>query len=268
MSAGWDFSDKIAFASLIVAVVGVGVPLALHYSRSIDYHERHLREDPTYRAETAAKLRSAKPGTLYRDALATVLDWLDRRWGVPNSAQALGVCTVISLCYAWVAFYLAYALGAPGRLGGFAFGPDFDQSGRTAASLLAILLPVGAFVFGRWLDQMERRCNARGLHRGRRQNIRRTRQALVRRYGLASAIIAAVAVGALTAGYFAGISTARSILVHVLSAAGSVVGLTATHRLAHPWLRGPGAAIAGGAVSLFVTVAAVAAEAGAMGGIG
>ena len=78
------------------------------------YTEEKLEEDPVLRQEWADRLRNGSMGAAYRDALARSLAWLDRVFGPPGSAKALGVCFLIAVAYAWVTFFVGW---------GFSMGP-------------------------------------------------------------------------------------------------------------------------------------------------
>lgn len=154
MGAGWDINTTFAFWSLVVGIAGLLFAAFALLPGWADYRG-WLKADPDYREKTAAVLRDQRWAAAYRRWLEAGLDWLDRRFGEANSARALGVCTVIALCYAWAAFFISYGMGAPGRLGENELLPaDLGPSERWTFVALGVVLPVAAFFLGRWLGGM------------------------------------------------------------------------------------------------------------------
>ena len=130
----------------------------------------------------------------YQDWLKAGLDWLDRHFGEASSGQALGVCTVISLCYGWAALFIGYGMGAPGRLGEIELLPtSTGLVDRWVLVALGVVLPVVAFFLGRWLgglaDRTERRFKAWLLKRRRQQGRPARWRPFERRYRLIGALV-------------------------------------------------------------------------------
>ena len=72
------------------------------------YTEDKLEKDPILRKEWADRLRNGSMGAAYRDALVRALAWLDRVFGPPGSARALGVCFLVAVGYAWATFFVGW----------------------------------------------------------------------------------------------------------------------------------------------------------------
>ena len=113
-AAAWEFA---------VAIFGIagglfaGVALFLRFTDTGDQIERYIAADPSYREERARALDGAGWAHAYRDRLAASLAWLDRRFGPAHKAKAFGICVVVALCHAWVAFFLGYALSGKAFVG-------------------------------------------------------------------------------------------------------------------------------------------------------
>jgi len=111
---------KVEHWSLAIAILGLAFAFTQPFGFLLqwrDYSEKKLDEDSVLRAEWAERLRSASAGAAYRDALARALAWLEKVFGPPGSAHALGVCFLVAV---------AYALGAAtvGSIGRTAGGVD------------------------------------------------------------------------------------------------------------------------------------------------
>ena len=150
--SGWDW---VAALGLVAAVIGIVVGPFQYLSWSLarrQYWQDEMGRNPAKRRDYAARRRNATLGTRYRDTLAWGLDWLDRRIGEPASAKALGVCFLVALAYAWVFFFIGWGfLGVSGRIAGFEFVPDqVPQPLRAIIAILAFLLPLPAYLLGRW----------------------------------------------------------------------------------------------------------------------
>jgi len=126
------------------------------------YWQEELKNAPLLRREIIERLRDASWGGHYRGSLERALAWLNRMFGKPGSAEALGLCILIAVGYAYATFFLGWGLGGSGRIAGFKFlSETMAQPGRGIAALVLILLPVAAFFLGRWflrhVDRWERR---------------------------------------------------------------------------------------------------------------
>jgi hypothetical protein len=168
---GVDWSLWVSVASL-----GFGVVSAVY--AMLPYVQAQLHDDEEYRRETARRLRGASLGERYRDSLRRALARLDRWFGEPGSARALGVCVWVAVAYAYASYYIGWGLGGAGDIGGFKMlADDAAQPGRGIAALLAVLLPVAAFYVSRsvarWANRWERRFKACLLWRWRRCGGRR-----------------------------------------------------------------------------------------------
>jgi len=156
LGAGWDINTTFAFWSLVVGIVGLQVGAFALLPGWAAYRD-WLKTDPGYRKRTAAALQDRRWAEGYRRWLEAGLDWLDRHFGEASSAQALGVCTVLSLCYGWAAFFIGYGMGAPGRLGEIELLPaSIGPMERWVLVALGVVLLVVAFFFGRWLGGSHR----------------------------------------------------------------------------------------------------------------
>jgi hypothetical protein len=96
--------------SLVIAIAGLAFAFSQPFGFLLQwrqYSEERLAEDPVLRAEWAARLRGGSAGAAYRDALASTLAWLDRVFGPPGSARALGGCYLVAVAYAWATFFHA-----------------------------------------------------------------------------------------------------------------------------------------------------------------
>lgn len=274
MGSEWDLSSKLAFAGVVMAVL---VPVALLYVPSHKDYEDWLAHNPAFRQQTLARLQANQWTILYRDWLSRALGWLDRHWGRPGSAQALGVCIVIALCYGWIAFFLGYALGAPGSLGKVEWLPDLSFSARSAAALAAIVGPALIFLMCHWLgarvDGLERAWRHGSLRAGRRSAkkpswrrlawINRAKNGL-----LASGLLLVIIVTVPSAG-------GDSLLVIPAVCAffastfcvSPAIGLVAAGRQRRDWLKGLFAAFTGGVACIGVTAGSFAETLGIVGAI-
>jgi hypothetical protein len=158
-------ADWLKLLGQIIAIAGgiAGlVAFFLRYANPADKVERWVDEDCEYRSELAKELKGGRPGSLYKETLERGLDWLDRKFGPANSAKALGVCIIIALYYGYAAFLLAWGIGGPGDVGGvLLLSESVEWSIRLLSALiLAAILPI-AFLFGRWLGELERRLKLR-----------------------------------------------------------------------------------------------------------
>lgn len=153
---------------LLGAVVSVAGGLAglvaffLRYSTPRNDVERYLESDPEYRQELAEELRGGRIGGLYRHTLATALDWLDRRFGSPGSQDALGICIIIALHYAYAAFFLAWGVGGPGDIAGVVLLDEgVAWPVRLPIALFFIVALPLAYLLGCWIGRQERRLKLR-----------------------------------------------------------------------------------------------------------
>lgn len=187
--------------------------------------------------------------------MAAGLDWLDRRFGEAHSAQALGVCTAIALCYAWSSFHLGYGMGAPGRLGELELLPAAAEPiERWTLVALAVPMPMIAYLFGRWLgglaDRAERRLKARLIKTWCRQSTSSNRGRFHRIYRFVSTL---AFLGIVSPLLFVGVAAGEGqplfnftlvVGFGMLFAAGPIFGLLMARRTKHSWLKGPTAAVA------------------------
>lgn len=144
----------IALASLVAALLSVAITVWAMFRSSWQDHAEFLKTDPVERAKRIAELRGGSFGKLYPMLLERGLTILDHRFGAPFSAQALNVCTLLALGYAYVFFFVAYVMGAPGGLGeGVMWAPPVDETSISIKLLIAvfsILVPPLAFLLARW----------------------------------------------------------------------------------------------------------------------
>jgi hypothetical protein len=161
-----------------VAGLGVGL-LGVAYT-ALPYYQSQLNDDPEYRREVAERLAGADVGERYRGSLSRALDWLDKVFGPPGSAQALGVCILVAVAYAYASYYIGWGLGGPGNIGGLKelLPDEMPQPGRAIIALVSVLLPPLVFYTGlwvaRWANRKERRLKANLLRRMRRRIRRRS----------------------------------------------------------------------------------------------
>jgi len=175
LSAGWDINTTFALWSLVVGIVGIVLGALAFMPGWTDYRD-WLKDDPSYREKTATGLRGHGRAGQYRSWLEAGLEWLNRRFGEANSARSLGVCTLISLCYAWAAFFLGYSMGTPGRLGETELLPaDAAPVKRLLWFAIAVVLPPITFLITRWLcdltGRIERKVEVSSHRQRRRQNL-------------------------------------------------------------------------------------------------
>jgi hypothetical protein len=110
-----------------VASLGFGV-LGAAYA-ALPYYQAQLNDDPDYRREMAQRLAGADVGERHRGSLSRALGWLDKVFGPPGSAQALGVCILFAVGYAYASYFIGWGLGGPGNIGGFkGLLPDIANS--------------------------------------------------------------------------------------------------------------------------------------------
>lgn len=98
-------------------------------------HFRELLPDPEYRRVKVEALRDPGLWRLYLRGLGGSLDWLQRHFGHPLGARALGVCLTIGLLYGVVFLLLAWGLGAPATLQSTRILPDVAQPWRVVWSV-------------------------------------------------------------------------------------------------------------------------------------
>lgn len=151
-----DWGVLVAVASLLV-----GLPSVFgFFLQRRDYWQKELHEDAVLRRELATRLRDASVGGVYRDTLERALAWLDRVFGTPGSAQALGVCFLVAVAYAWASFFLGWCISPEsGKIGGFILLPgNMRLPVRAFLTTLAILLPLLTFYLSRWIARWLYRC--------------------------------------------------------------------------------------------------------------
>ena len=168
----------IEYWSLAIAIAGMLFAFTQPFGFLLQwrqYTEDKLAQDSVLRKEWAERLRNGSAGATYRDALARALAWLDRVFGPPGSAQALGVCFLVAVGYAWVTFFLGWGFfhGA-GHIGGMEImPPNLTATQRGIIAALAILLPPAMFYLSHWLagwvQRHERNVQAHWLKRWKRK---------------------------------------------------------------------------------------------------
>ena len=138
-----DWALWVSVASLVFGVLGVAYA-------ALPYYQAQLNDDPEYRREVAERLAGAGLGERYRGSLSQALDWLDKVFGPPDSAQALGMCILVAVAYAYASYYLGWGLGGPGNIGGFKdlLPDEMPQPGRAIIALVWVLLPLSVAPFG------------------------------------------------------------------------------------------------------------------------
>ncbi|MCW5698980.1 MAG: hypothetical protein KIT00_03985, partial [Rhodospirillales bacterium] len=189
--AGLDWFDIVVGVVGIAGGLAAGAGLFLHFKHPDDRFERYISDNSEYRAKLADRLENPGWANAYRDRLTRSLAWLDRNFGRANSGEALGTCVVIALCYAWVAFFLGYALSGSGNLGNVDLLPKIPSTGaRWAVFALTCLFPPLAFIFGRRLGRLERLWKTRFR---RRRNIRSKRR-FERHYRIVAALAMGLAI--------------------------------------------------------------------------
>ena len=152
-------------------VSGVVVALILYVLlplRSYETWRKDLRESAHWREEAARRLEAtdwAHLGALYQNGLDRALGWADGFFGPALSQRAFATCVVIALIYAWLGFWLAYAVGAPDALGATDLGLPEDYPGRALLGLGVPALCIGGWLIGWLLGRWERRRKADWLQR-------------------------------------------------------------------------------------------------------
>ncbi|MFM8333663.1 MAG: hypothetical protein ACKN9T_18445 [Candidatus Methylumidiphilus sp.] len=168
MADGVDWNLWVAVASLVVSVVfGMVSVVALVVSviALMPNVQNQLHDDEEYRQEAARRLRGASLGERYRDSLRRALARLDRWFGEPGSARALGVCVWVAVAYAYASYFIGWGFGGAGNIGGFKMLPDgLVQPGRGIAAFFSMLQPVLAFYASRsvahWVNRWEQQFEA------------------------------------------------------------------------------------------------------------
>jgi hypothetical protein len=177
---GLGWAGLIGVAGGVAGVGSFFVALLVWLGPSRREVREDLADDPIYRADIAASLRDGSLGRRYRGGLAGGLGLLDRAFGPPGSAAALGVCFIIALVYAYVGFFLVLGLGGPGVVGGFPLLSEAaEQPQRLGLGAFLALLPLGGFWLGRRLGRPIRRLEWRlvsGLQRAISRRGRRMRR--------------------------------------------------------------------------------------------
>lgn len=273
-------NDWVSMASLLFAGFGVfgvfGLFACVLQGRS--YYQVELL-DPLYRQEIIERLRDASRGVQYRSALERALAWLNKLFGEPGSSQALGLCILVAMAYAYATFFLGWSLSGSGSIAGFEFLPnDWAQSKRFFLTSFSVLCPVLAYfaasVSARFANRWERRFKTVLLRLWHGLGLRRLWfdigyraisgllvlaliWFLLKTFDVAGAdIIALLVISLLLLGGIVGKTVARRVKNHILASllAFFLSGIVITFALA-----GPGAV----AKTALVAVGAVA-EAGAM----
>ena len=271
MSSGWGFVEAVGFWGSIASLVGAPLAVWALMPGWADYRQ-WLKDDRGYREKTVATLRGPGWDDRYRTWLEAGLGWLDRRFGEAGSARALGVCTVISLCYAWAAFFIGYGMGAPGRLGEIYLLPeDAEAQQRWNLFAFAAALPPAAFFVCFWLSGVLA-FGERKLKLGIVKKRHRPRGDLSRRRSWPSCRVVSALVVLLSLALLliplnfmdregALFNFAILIAYGTFSASGPTFGLAIARRTGSPWLKGLAATLVGalalpGAVVVALALAA------------
>lgn len=199
MAEGGEALSLVDWAGIVGGVTGVlSLAVAWFVPSPRDVAE-DLGEDPTYRSEIAAKLRSASVGAVYRDMLAAGLAFLERRMGAPGSAKALGVSIVLAIVYAWATFALPWGLGAPGTVGGFVLLAEAPQPSRAITGVVIVVWPpifyYCVIALDRCIDQIARSFRIRMLRRVKKHVRRFKYNCLNFAYRLLSGTVRIAAIG-------------------------------------------------------------------------
>ena len=145
----------------LIAVAGSLAGVAALWLQLFGKSAGEVREsiaDPDYRRELAGELRGTRIGDIYQATLRNGLTSLDQHFGNPRSAQALGVCFIVSVVYAWAAFFVGFAVSGNGNLGDFwLIPPTPDAIARTVAAIVACFSPLLAYLAGRLIGYWVRR---------------------------------------------------------------------------------------------------------------
>lgn len=140
--ADWLLYLAGGFLTISGALIG-------YFSWAYSYFKDELKDDPSYRAETAKALTRHAWLASYQRWLINALDWLDRWMGRPASLRALGVCVTVAMVYAVVFFVGSWALGGPGTVGNTLLLPKLAwwQQALWGVATIASLVGIGLIAF-------------------------------------------------------------------------------------------------------------------------
>ena len=157
MFADWERNEILALVGIVVATLGIAVAIWIALRRIWQNWIDILRIDKEKRAKRVEELRGSRFARLYPDYLGHALSFAEHSFGPARSARALNVCTLLALIYSFVFFYLAYALGVPGRLGEemtwFSSTLSTSSLQKIGGALIAILVPLGGLFLAIWLTR-------------------------------------------------------------------------------------------------------------------
>jgi hypothetical protein len=172
LSDGGTTVTTLIWIPLGVAVVGgvvagVVVPYLLPL-RGYDTLRTDLQTSAFHREEAARRLAATDwrhVGELYQRLLDRSLRWADGFFGPPVSQQAFATCVVLALIYAWLGFWLAYALGAPDALGETSSALSETHPQRALVGLGVPVFCIADWPVGWALGRWERRRKAGWMQR-------------------------------------------------------------------------------------------------------
>jgi hypothetical protein len=165
-------------------------------------------------------------GGVYVRALAAGLAGLERRGGRPFSFALLQRCLILAGAYGWAGYFIAWGLGASGRIGDLALLADPGQPARLVGGLSAVLGPLLALALGRWLGRRERGLKLSLLRRLRRRWRRLRRASAELRYRQLAGLLFGVCLIALLA-WLRRADLAAFVLLFAWLAIGPTAGLAA-----------------------------------------
>lgn len=159
MTDGWGLAAIIAHPLATTIVGGVIVTVVVPYLlplRGYDAQRKDIETSAFHREEAARRLAAIDwrhLGALYQRLLDRALRWADGFFGPAVSQQAFATCVVLALIYAWLGFWLACALGAPGVLGetSLALPDSYPERALTVLGVPLVCIggwPVGAAELG------------------------------------------------------------------------------------------------------------------------
>ena len=168
-SINWGaWEHYIVIAGLLVGVVSLLVAIASWAeARSskrftqLSNEKDDLEKDASYRQEIVDHLRREGLGISYRRKLEQALNWLDKVFDQPGSANALGVCILIAMIYAYVSYFIGWGMGGSASIGGHRMPlPDgATQPNRGIAGFILVIVPIITFYLSRglayWLSYIE-----------------------------------------------------------------------------------------------------------------
>ena len=130
---------------VVATLIGAWISAHRSYDR---WREDLARPEPYFRKLASARLQATEWGRLYSTLLDGAIRRADGLFGPPLSQRAFATCVVIALIYAYVGFWICYALGASARLGSADFGlPESNTVRAVVSAVVLTILPV-AYVLG------------------------------------------------------------------------------------------------------------------------